>query len=374
MKKKVVITGGHLTPALAVIEELEKKKDWLIYFFGRRYASEAGKTISMEMSLLKEKELTFIPLTTGKIQRYWNRYTLIFYLKIPIGFFQALFYLLKIRPNIILSFGGYVSVPVVFCAWLLRIPAINHEQTASYGLASKFNSLFVKKVAVSWSSSKEHFPKEKVVLTGNPVREKTLQFNKEVWQILDFDKNLPLIFVTGGNQGSHIINQIVGEIINQLVKDFNVFHQAGHLNTKDDFEKLEKIRKELPSHLKRRYHCKKYLDDREMGTLLNKADLVVSRSGANIITELAALGKPSLLIPIPWTYADEQNKNAELLVKAGTAKILPQSQLTPKKLLFILRQFMEDLETYRKNSFQAKKLVKLDAARKIVQLMEKFAQ
>lgn len=371
MKKKIVITGGHVTPALAVIEELEKKQ-WQVYLFGRQYASETDKTISMEVELLREKNLTFIPITTGKVQRHWDKHTLISYLRIPIGFFQALIYLLKIRPRVILSFGGYLSVPVVFIGWLLRVPIITHEQTASFGLASKFNSFFANKIAISWSSSRKYFPQNKIVLTGNPIRKDILKFDKKIWQVFDFDEKLPLIFITGGNQGSHIINQTTQEIISQLVKDYNVFHQTGRLEA--DFDVLGKIRQKLPSKLRNRYHCKKYLDGQEIGTILNKSDLVVSRAGANIVTELATLGKPALLIPIPWAYADEQTKNAQILVEVGIAQILSQNQLTPKKLYQLINQTIKNLDQYKKNASQAKKLVKLDSAKEIVKLIEDAVQ
>jgi len=374
VKKKIVITGGHLTPALAVIEELEKKKNFQIYFFGRQYASVAEKTKSMEAELLEEKNLTFIPIVAGKVQRHWDRYTFLSYFKIPIGFFHALSYLIKIKPQIILSFGGYVSVPVVLAGWLLRVPIINHEQTASYGLASKFNSLFANKIAISWEVSKKHFPAKKVVLTGNPIRKNVLQFDKEIWQVFDFDEELPLVFITGGNQGSHLLNRATGKIINQLIKNYNVFHQSGHLEAKSDFEWLEEIREELPSQLKNRYHCKKYLDDKEMGTFLNKADLVVSRAGANIVTELAVLGKPALLIPIPWAHGDEQNKNARILVEAGIAEIFSQNQLSPMKLSRTIEKMINNLDVYQRNSSRSKKLVKLDAAQTIVKLAEELVQ
>jgi len=374
VKRKIVITGGHLTPALAVIEELEKKKDWQVYFFGRRYASEVEKTKSMEAELLEGKALTFIPIIAGRVQRYWDRHTILSYLKIPAGFFHALSYLARIRPQVILSFGGYVSVPVVLAGWFLRIPIVNHEQTAVYGLASKFNSFFANKIAISWEMSKKHFPAKKVVLTGNPLRKNVLQFDKKIWQVFDFDEKLPLIFITGGNQGSHIINRAAGKIVNQLTKNYNVFHQVGHLGAKGDFEWLEKIREKLPSSLKNRYHCKKYLDDKEMGTFLNKADLVISRAGANIVTELAALGKPALLIPLPWAHADEQTKNAQLLVKARTAEILPQDQLTPIKLHQSIEKMIKGQEKYKGNAAKAKELVKPEAAKKVVKLIETVIQ
>ena len=143
---------------------------------------------------------------------------------------------------------------------------------------------------------------------------------------------------------------------------------------KGDFEWLEEIREQLPENLKKRFHLKKYLDEREMGTFLNKADLIVSRSGANIVNELTALGKPALFIPLPYASADEQTKNAQLLVKVGTAEILPQDQLTPKKLAQMINQMIKNLNQYKENSPQAQKLVKLDAAPKLVKLTEKLVQ
>ncbi|MCJ7792620.1 MAG: UDP-N-acetylglucosamine--N-acetylmuramyl-(pentapeptide) pyrophosphoryl-undecaprenol N-acetylglucosamine transferase [Candidatus Marinimicrobia bacterium] len=374
VKKKIVITGGHLTPALAVIEELEKKKNWQIYFLGRQYASEADKTPSMETELLEGKPLTFIPLITGRVRRHWDRYTLFSYLKIPLGFFHALAWLMRIRPNIILSFSGYVSVPVVLAGWLMRIPILNHEQTAVYGLASQFNRFFANQIAVSWEESQKHFPAKKVVFTGNPIRKNILSFNQTIWSVFNFEKNLPFMFFTGGNQGSHVLNRAVGEVMKDLLKDNNVFLQVGHLQVKGDFEWLETIREKLPDNLKKRFHLKRYLNDQEMGTFLNKADLVVSRAGANIVTELAALGKPCLLIPLPYASADEQTKNAQLLVKAGTAAILTQDQLTPAKLKKTIEKMSQNLGQYQKKAPQAKKLVQLEAAEKMVAMVEKLAR
>ena len=372
-KKKIVITGGHVTPALAVIDELEKKP-YQIYYFGRRYTSEAHKALPMEAVLLREKEITYIPITAGKIQRYFDQYTLFSYLKIPLGFFQALNYLIRIRPNLIISFGGYVSVPVVLAGWLLRIPILTHEQTASYGLASRFNSYFAKKIAVSWPISQKYFPKKKVVLTGNPIRKEVLQTNKKIWQVFDFDEKLPLIFITGGNQGSRVINQTVSQLVNQLVKKYNLFHHLGPVGSKGILKELEKVRQKIPLQLRNRYHSKKYLDSQEMGTFLNKADLIIARSGANTVTELAALGKPALFIPLPFAATDEQTKNAQLLVEAGTAEVLPQEKLSPKKLWQLIEKIMNSLDDYQKKSSQAKKLVKLDASKEIVRLVEKIIQ
>jgi len=371
MERKVVITGGHLTPALAVIEELKKRK-WEIIFIGRKHAAEGDKTPSVESEIIPKMGIPFFPLDAGRVQRRFTRWTIPALLRIPVGFFQAFLYLLRLRPTVVLSFGGYVSVPVVFSAWLLKVPAVTHEQTTVKGLATKFNSFFAKKIAVSWKPNLDDFPQDRVVFTGNPIRKEVFSFSKKIWKDLNFEEKLPLFFITGGNQGSHTINVVLGEIIPKLIKIANVFHQCGYLNAFADFEKLEEIRNKLPNRLKSRYRVRKYLTGEEMGTLLYKADLVVSRAGANTITELAALGKPCILIPLPWLYQNEQEKNARMLEKAGIAEVLLQRDFSGGSLLELIKKMLKNLSSYQKNAFRAKKLVNLNAAEKIADLLEEI--
>lgn len=370
MKKRIVITGGHLTPALAVIDELVKRGGWEIFFIGRKYATEREKTPSIESQIIPKRGIWFASINAGRFFPHFNRYSFLSFLKIPLGFFQAFYYLLRFRPQVILSFGGYVSVPVVLAGWVLRIPALTHEQTTVQGLATKINTRFAKRIAVSWPQSVKQFSKEKVVFTGNPIRKEIFKVNEKMWQILNFPQKLPLVFVTGGNQGSHVINLVVESVLPRLVKIANVFHQCGHLQAGGDFARLQKTRKKLPSNLKKRYHVKKYLTGEEMGTLLNKADLVVCRAGANTLTEIAVLGKPALFIPLPWLYQDEQTKNAQMLVDAGIAEILPQKDLSKKKLYQSINALVQNKNRYEKNAPAAKKLVKLEAAKKIVDEIE----
>jgi UDP-N-acetylglucosamine--N-acetylmuramyl-(pentapeptide) pyrophosphoryl-undecaprenol N-acetylglucosamine transferase len=373
VKKKIVITGGHLTPALAVIDELQKEDSWEIHFIGRKYASEWEKTPSKEAEIIADRGIWFHPLAAGRFPRHFNRYTAKSFFKVPLGFFQALYLLLKIRPKVILSFGLYLSVPVVFAGWVLRIPSLTHEQTAVKGLANKVNAVFVNKVVVSWPQTVSLYPPKKVVLTGNPVRQEIFKVNPKIFQTLKYDPKLPLVFITGGNQGSHVINKAVKEVLPKLVKLTNVFHQCGHLKSMGDFENLETAREKLPSNLKKRYHVRKYVPLEEMGTFLGKADLVVSRAGANTVTEIAALGKMALLIPLPWNYADEQTKNAQLLVESGIAEILPQSELSGRTLYENIESMIENQNQYGQNSSQAKKMVNRRAAEKIAREVAKLA-
>lgn len=360
MKKRIVITGGHLAPALAVIEELKNNKDWEIFYLGRKYSFEGEKVSSVESKIIPSLGVKFIPITTGRLQRRFSRYTIPSLLKIPIGFFQSFCYLLKIRPKAICSFGGYISVPVVFAGWILRIPILTHEQTTVFGLASKINSIFATKIAVSFPESLKYFPKNKVVLTGNPIRGEIFKVERAKWEV---ESGKPITYVTGGNQGAKIINRAVLEILPKLLEKYTVIHQCGDLDYKDLKFEIENLKLEQ----RENYILIPYVGPEDIGWVLNNADLIISRAGANIVSELAALGKPALFIPIPWSYADEQTKNAQMLVEAGTGEILPQDELSGETLLTKIETMMTNLEKYKKNASRAKALVRLDATQKIIQ-------
>ncbi|PIU03153.1 hypothetical protein COT44_04640 [Candidatus Shapirobacteria bacterium CG08_land_8_20_14_0_20_39_18] len=365
MMKKIVITGGHLTPAQAVISELKKGGGWEIYYFGRKHSLEGDKTASVESKVIPELGATFISITTGRLQRQFSRYTIPSLLRIPLGLIQSFYWLWKIKPNVVCSFGGYVSVPVVFSAWILRIPILTHEQTITFGLSSKINSLFVNKIAVSFSDSVKHFPADKVVLTGNPIRQEIFIRNSKFPYRVNEIRNskLPIIYITGGNQGSRLINNAVLGCLPELLKKYAVIHQCGEL----DYEKLNKD-------FGPNYLLFPYINSQQIGWVMNHANLIVSRAGANTVCEVAALGKPTLFIPIPWTYQDEQTKNALMLKKIGIAEILYQKDLTSSTLLEKINKMMEKIDQYHQNGSQAKKLIKLNAAEILVNNLNEIAK
>ncbi|MFH1840785.1 MAG: UDP-N-acetylglucosamine--N-acetylmuramyl-(pentapeptide) pyrophosphoryl-undecaprenol N-acetylglucosamine transferase [Candidatus Shapirobacteria bacterium] len=367
--RKIVITGGHLTPALAVIEQLQKRGEWQIYFVGRRYAMEGDKTPSIESEVIPKMGIFFEAIDAGRIQRRFTRYTLLALMKVPWGFWQAWRLLEKFKPKVVLSFGGYVSVPVVIAAWLKKIPVITHEQTTVRGLATRVNTLFARKIAISWPRTSKYYPMEKTVITGNPIRKSCFRVNKRLFEDLRFGGERPFVLITGGNQGSHQINQVIEEILPKLLRKANVLHQCGHVEYFGDFKGLDEARKKLPEALKKRYHLRRYLIEGEMGTFLNKADLVVSRAGANIMTELIALGKPVLMIPLP--FLREQKNNAQMLTDLGMAEMLSEKEVTPEKVLNMIEKMLANLVFYKKNAITSRKLVRKNAAQQIVELVEK---
>jgi len=374
---KIVLCGGHLTPALAMIEALRKEeKDSQIYFLGRQHTLEGDKSFSQESRVIPLQGVQFHPIITGRFQRKLTIHTIPSLIRVPVGFFQALFLLLKINPDVICSFGSYVAFPTVLAGWFLRIPVITHEQTREVGLASKIISIFSRKVAVSYQGSERFFPQRKVILVGNPIREGILNpkvVNAKL-EIFLAEPTPPLIFITGGNQGSHAINEAVLKILGALLKRYRLVIQTGDSRIYNDFAKFDKLLRELPSNLREHFWISKYFDSNEVGHILRKADLVVGRSGANIVWELGVLGKVAIFIPIPWVQNDEQTKNAKTLFEFKAAEILPQSLLSPKTLIGKIEFAFENLDEFKKNAAVAQKFFPKDGTQKLAREILKLSK
>lgn len=333
MKKKILLTGGHLTPALALIPDLEKH-GFEIFFVGRKFAMEQDNVPSEEFKEINKLKIPFCQISTGRLQRRLTPYTLNSLLKIPLGFFRGLIILHSVKPNIVLSFGGYVALPVVIAAKFMKIKIVTHEQTVTIGLANKIISRLADLILVSHEESLKYFPKNKTVLTGNPLREEIFLNNKK----LPFDN---FIYITGGNQGSHAINVAVEKNLNNLLKKYSIIHQTGSGVNFKDFKRLSEIKRD-------NYLVFPYIDSENIGSVLNKSCLIISRSGANTIAEILALKKPAIFIPLPSSAGDEQHKNAQKLVSLGVAKIISQENLE-RDLLNSIDDMIVNIQKYNNN-------------------------
>ncbi|HSW88895.1 MAG TPA: UDP-N-acetylglucosamine--N-acetylmuramyl-(pentapeptide) pyrophosphoryl-undecaprenol N-acetylglucosamine transferase [Candidatus Saccharimonadales bacterium] len=362
---KIVIIGGHFTPALAVIEALAKKDD--IIYFGRKYTFENDKTESLEYQTIIKRGIPFVPITTGRIQRKFSPNTLPSLAKIPYGFFQALALLKKYKPDIIMGFGGYLSVPICLAGKMLGIPVVIHEQTLEAGLANKFISQFATKVCISWPSSVNFFPKQKTILTGNPLPASMFtHMGKETKQ---YD-----ICVIGGSAGSHAINVLIEACLPKLLEKYTVFHQTGNAQEFQDYDRLAKLKETLPEKLQKRYTILKYIEPEKFISVLQEADLAVSRCGINTITALLLLQKQSLLIPLPFSQRQEQYKNALLLQAAGLGEIVEQQTLTAKILFDKIAFIFNNKKTYEKKAAQIEKTDPLSATKKIITVITNISQ
>ncbi|MBI2622005.1 MAG: glycosyltransferase [Candidatus Levybacteria bacterium] len=229
---KIAIIGGHLTPALSVIEEIGKSAE--ILYIGRKKAIEGDRATSLEYETITKKGIKFAEIKTGRLQRSITRRTVPSLTKIPIGFIQALFILSRFKPNVVVGFGGYVSFPVILAARILKIPVVIHEQTLEAGATNRIVARFADKICISFSSSSKYFPKEKIVFTGNPIRSSIAHPSKKI----DLPSNYPIIYITGGSIGSHFINQLVSENLTKLLDKYALVHQTGDSSEFGDFDKL----------------------------------------------------------------------------------------------------------------------------------------
>ena len=322
----IVLTGGHArSTAYATVCEIQKrKKDWKLHFVGSKTALEGTNIPTLEMKTFPKLGVKFVPIISGRVQRKFTIWTIPSLAKIPFGFVHAIYILFKLKPRIIISFGGYSAFPMVVIGSVFRIPIIIHEQTSVVGRANKHSSFFASKIAISRESSRSYFPKDKIVLTGNPVSGGIMAIKPK--KVIG---KPPTIFVTGGQTGSVKINSVIEEIINKLLEEFELIHQVGSFQ----YDKFVRLREGLPTELKRRYEVHSIINPKDWPSYVKKADIIISRAGANIISEILVSKRPSILIPLPLAYLDEQRKNADYAKQFGVAEIIEQDELTAAKLL-----------------------------------------
>ncbi|MDP3988471.1 MAG: UDP-N-acetylglucosamine--N-acetylmuramyl-(pentapeptide) pyrophosphoryl-undecaprenol N-acetylglucosamine transferase [Candidatus Levybacteria bacterium] len=367
---KIAFIGGHLSPLLAVIDELPKNIEAVV--IGRKHALEGDKVVSLEYQTITKRGILFENIITGRLQRRFTARTILSLLKFPFGFIQSFAVLKKIKPDVIMSFGGSVSFPVSLAGFLLGIPIVVHEQTLEAGLSNKIVSLLAKKVCISWESSSKFFPKSKIVLTGNPIRKFPISnflASRRSGQF-PISNKFPTIYITGGSLGSHGINVLVEGCLEKLLNHYQIIHQTGDAKEYGDFDRLKKLKNNLDDSLGKRYILKKFIDPREVGIILQKADLVISRSGINSITELLYFDKPSLLIPLPFSQNNEQFKNAQFLSKQGLGEIVVQEKITPDDLYNKIIFMINNIDKYKKSAISVKILIEEDAAKKIIKVLK----
>ncbi|MFA9288862.1 MAG: glycosyltransferase [Weeksellaceae bacterium] len=359
--KKILITGGHVTPALAVIDRLQKlHSDVQIIFVGRKTANDRETKESFEYQEIKQRKIKFINLRAGRLTRVASIRSLLQLTNVPKGFIQSLKILKAEKPDVVLSFGGYLAFPIALMAGLLNLPVYTHEQTIHPGIANKMIANVARKIFISFPESGIFFPKSKTVVTGNPVRASI--FSKKTFIK---DNKLPVIYITGGSLGAHAINTKIEQIIGSLLRSYIIIHQTGDVKEFEDYARLSKLKESLSPEQQKNYHLYTHILGDEIGPIYNSADLVISRSGANTFFELLALQKPAIFIPLPWAAHDEQRKHARLYANWGVGEVFEQNQ-TSVRLLELITSMMKDLRIYQKKFTHVPNYFKTDATDRII--------
>jgi UDP-N-acetylglucosamine--N-acetylmuramyl-(pentapeptide) pyrophosphoryl-undecaprenol N-acetylglucosamine transferase len=379
---KFLVTGGgssgHISPALAIIRTigaLAEGTDWQPQF---RYI---GGKRGIERDQITAAGVAFVGVETGKLRRYFSLANLTDLFRIPVGVAQSLGHVARFRPDVVFSTGGYVGVPPVLAAWLLRIPILTHEQTVQIGLANKISARFATQIALSFESAARELPanlRRKVIVTGNPVRPLIFGGHREHGARLagfsHADDALPTVYVTGGSQGARVINRAVEEALPELLRVCRIIHQCGQQpeGEEQDYDRLERAAALLPPELRQRYYYTRFVGA-EINDVFALADLVVGRAGAGTIAEVCVLGKPAVYIPLVPTGGDEQTRNANACAQAGAATIIPQAVLSGARLLAELAPLLANRPRLEAMGRAALTLGRPDAARAVAEALLRLA-
>jgi len=349
-------TGGSIVPLLAVAEELMENKPNLNYLF-------VGTKSGPEQELLKTSYLPqsfkFIALPAGKWRRYFSFKHFFDIFIIIYAFFLSLIYLYRYQPKAIFSAGAFVSVPLVWAAFFFKIPVLIHQQDIRPGLANLLMAKVARVVGVTFKESAKKFGK-KALAIGNPIRTKTikeLELKKdEYYKKWNFKKNLPLLIVIGGGTGSLALNKLILETWPFIKGRWQVVHITGKL-------------REASAPKDEDYRSFKFLPNKDLINLMLKADLIISRAGLGILTEMSALGSAAIIIPMPNSH---QEDNAEILEKKQAAWVIKQKDLKVEDLVDKLNNFCNNKEFAKIKKRNMKDLITSGAEKKLANILESW--
>ncbi|MDO5383040.1 MAG: undecaprenyldiphospho-muramoylpentapeptide beta-N-acetylglucosaminyltransferase [Eubacteriales bacterium] len=328
--KKIVLTGGgtagHVTPNIALLPSL-KEAGYEIFYIG----SYTG----IEKTLIEDLGIPYYGISSGKLRRYKSLKNLTDPFRVLRGLSQAKKLMKQIKPDVVFSKGGFVSVPVVLAAASKKIPVIIHESDMTPGLANKIAMRKATKICCNFPETMKYLPEEKAVLTGSPIRQELLSGNKLAGlELCNFTIEKPIILVVGGSTGAVRVNEAVRKILPELLKKFQVVHLCGKGKTDESLNNISG------------YIQFEYISD-EMRDLFAISDIVISRAGANAICELLALKKPNLLIPLSANASrGDQILNANSFKEHGYSSVLYEEDITPESLLEAVNDLYDNRHSY----------------------------
>lgn len=328
--KRIILTGGgtagHVTPNIALLPRL-KELGYDIHYIG----SYTG----IEKELIEQFHIPYHGISSGKLRRYFSVQNFTDPFRVLKGFGEANKLIKSLKPDVIFSKGGFVSVPVVMAGKKCHVPTIIHESDMTPGLANKLSIPSATKVCCNFPETLEHLPKDKAVLTGSPIRQELLTGDKEAARkFCGLTTGKPVILIIGGSLGSVAVNNAVRAILPALLKEFQVIHLCGKDKTDESL-----------NHLKG-YVQFEYIKQ-ELKDLFSLTDIVISRAGANAICELLALHKPSLLIPLSANASrGDQILNARSFERQGFSVVLEEEELTDQVLLDAIHKLYDQRDSY----------------------------
>ena len=355
-------TGGHFYPIIAIAEALGDivREERLIapklfYLAPQPFDEKA----------LFENGITYTHIPAGKMRRYMSIQNITDTFVTIAGTIYAIVVLFRLYPDVVVSKGGYGSVPTVLAARLLRIPVVIHESDAKPGRANLLAARFAKKIAISFEGAAAYFPKKtrgKIARTGIPIRKALMRVETEgAGKYLNLEEGLPTILILGGSQGSVRINEAILTSLPDLISFANVIHQTGQANLKNVEAVVQVVLAKNPH--ASRYHPTEYLSETSLQRAASVANLVVSRAGASSIAEIGLWKKPAILIPIPESISHDQRSNAYAYAETGAATVIEEENLASHLLVSEIHRIIDSPELAKKMGAAAEGFTDPDAAR-----------
>lgn len=354
-------TGGHIYPALAVATQLQKEYQAEILYLG----SDDG----LETELAPQMGFPYAIIKAGKLQRYLSWKTVTGVARVPVGMAQAVRIVRKFRPHVVFTSGGYVAVPAGMAARLNGVPFLMHQEDVSPNLSNRLIAPLATRISVAFADSLKYFPRGKTLQLGNPVREAILEMRasspQEARRSLGLEAEVPVLLVTGGSQGARHLNQVVCHALPGLLTHCQVLQISGKKLFDETRELAEQTMANLADQQKQRYRLVPYMDA-EMPTALQAAELVLCRSGAATLSELAVLSKPSILVPLPPALGGSpQEVNADMFGRQQAAQVIRDDDLTPEMLLDRVITVLSSRSLLESMAQAAGKIAKPEATREI---------
>ena len=352
-------TGGHITPIIAITREIKRvyPADQIKLFF-------IGPKDDFNQMFLSQEGIIVKTILAGKIRRYFDPISVIknildVLIKTPLGIIEAFSCVFSIAPDVIFSKGGYGSLPAIIAGWILEVPIFLQESDFTPGLANRFLSRFALEIFTSFPKT-EYFPLSKIILVGNPTRREILTGSiEEAKELFGLSLEKPIIFIIGGSQGSQRINEMLLQVLSELVEKYEIIHQCGEKN----FKQLSlEARIVLKPGQEKYYHLVPFLREQELKHAYAASDLIISRGGAASIFEIAALGKPSVLIPLPESAQNHQLKNAYNYAENGATLVMEESNLTPRFFLERINYLFSHPDEIETMAEKAKEFARPNAA------------
>lgn len=348
-------TGGHIFPLLAVATEVRKQRPDIHLVF-------LGPCKSHRKSFV-HTNIRVHHLITGKVRRYTSLYTVLDIPKMLVGFFQAFWYMVWYMPDVVFSKGGYGAFPVVVVAWLFRIPVVAHESDSVPGLTTRALRRCVDRILVAFPGEYPSLPQEKLVCVGNPV---SVVYSRQPSSFtLRLHHTRPILFFIGGSQGAQQINEMVFGALGRLLEIYEVVHQTGTTQIRA----AQEHQVALPHHKRRYYHCVAFLDPYDMHYAYHQAHLVVSRAGSSAIFEIAAMRKPSILIPLARSAGHHQQQNARVYAETGATRVIDVPRATPDALYDTIQGVMTHQDVRKRMSVAARKFAFFRSAKIITRIL-----